>query len=149
MRHTILTFTLVKLCKRPKVNSKPTHFLNNGKIFPSLDDMTCSYQYPNQLQLLQGHWQAKRYWISRDLQKPDLSENNYNNTRNNMKSHIKNKKNRSISLWNSLYQHKQFLWGTNFFEQNHYWEVILNGKTIDQIMPSWGRSSINDKHTFQ
>ena len=109
VRHTFLTFTWVKLCKRPKVNSKPTHFLNNGKVFPSLDDMTCSYQYSNQLQLLQGHWQAKRYWISRDLQKPDLSENNYNNTRNNMKSHIKNKKNRSISLWNSLYQHKQFL----------------------------------------
>ena len=82
------------------MNSEPTRlptFMNNGK---ALDDMACSYQYPDQLQLLPGHWQAKRYWISWDLQKPNLLENNPNNTKNNMKSQIKIKKNRGISLWN-------------------------------------------------
>ena len=103
MRHTSLTFSWVKLCKRPEVNSEPTHFLtfmNNDKVFPSLHDIACSCQCSDQLQLLPRHWQAKKYWISRDLQKPHLIENNPNNTRNNMKSEIKNKKNRSISLWN-------------------------------------------------
>ena len=45
VRHTPLTFAWVKLYKRPEVNSEPTHFLNNGKTFPSLHDITCSYQY--------------------------------------------------------------------------------------------------------
>ena len=39
MRHNSLTFTWVKLSKRSEVNSEPTHFLNNGKAFNSLDDM--------------------------------------------------------------------------------------------------------------
>ena len=69
--------------------------MNNDKAFPSLDGMVCS----NQPQFLPGHWQAKKYWISWDLLKPNLLENNSNNSRNNMKSQIKNK-NRSISLWN-------------------------------------------------
>ena len=38
--------------------------------------------------------QAKRYWISWDLEKPNLLENNPNNTMNNMKSWIQNKKNK-------------------------------------------------------
>ena len=44
-KHTTLTFTWVKLYKRPGLNSEPTHlltFLNNGKAFPSLDGMACS-----------------------------------------------------------------------------------------------------------
>ena len=45
MRHTSLTFTWVKLRKRPEVNSEPTHFLNSDKAFLSLDDMACSYQF--------------------------------------------------------------------------------------------------------
>ena len=73
------------------MNNEPTHFLRKGKVFRSLDYMICSYQWPNQLQILRGHWQAKRYWISWDLQKPILLENNSNN-RNNMKSQIKKKK---------------------------------------------------------
>ena len=39
------------------------------------------------------------------LQKPSLLENNLSNTRNNMKSKIKNKKNGSISQWNYEYQY--------------------------------------------
>ena len=37
------------------MNSEPTHFLtfmNNGKAFPSLDGIACSYQCSDQLQLL-------------------------------------------------------------------------------------------------
>ena len=64
MRHNSLTFTRVKLSERSEVNSEPTHFLNNGKAFNSLDDMTCSYQCPEQLQFLPQHCQAKMYWIS-------------------------------------------------------------------------------------
>ena len=98
VRHTSLTFTWVDLCERAEVKSEPTHFLNNGKAFPSLDDMVYSYQCLDQLQLLPRHWQAKRYWISSDLQKPNLLENNSNNIRSVMKPQIKNKKNRGISL---------------------------------------------------
>ena len=39
------------------------------------------------------------------LQKPNLLENNLSNTRNDMKSKIKNKKNGSISQWNYEYQY--------------------------------------------
>ena len=40
----------------------------------------------------------EKSWISSDFQKPDLLENNPSNTRNNMKSQIKNKKNWSFNL---------------------------------------------------
>ena len=43
-----------------------------------------------------GNWQAKRYCISWDLKKPKLFKNNLNNTRNNVKSRIQNKKNAGI-----------------------------------------------------
>ena len=105
VRHTSLTFTWVKLCKRPEVTwNFYLTFLNNAindcKAFPSLDGMACSYPCHDQLQFLPEHWQAKRYWSSWDLQKLNLLENNSNNSRSNMKSQIKNKKNRSISSWN-------------------------------------------------
>ena len=77
--------------------------MNDGKAFSSSwhDGMTCSYQCPDQFQLLPGHYQAKTHWISRYPQKPNLLQNNTNDTRNNMKSQIKKKKNGgSISLWN-------------------------------------------------
>ena len=101
MRHTyVFNFSLSKTkCKRPEVNSEPTHFLtfmNNGKAFSSLDGMACSYQCSDQFQFLPGLWQAKRYWISWDPKKPNLFKNNLNNTRNNLKSQIQNKKNGGI-----------------------------------------------------
>ena len=90
---------------RCEVNSEPTWhswimiFMNvNGKgIFPGLDGMASSYSCHDQLQFLPGHWQAKRYRISWNIQKPNLLENNLSNSRDNMKSQIKNKKNRSRS----------------------------------------------------
>ena len=45
LRHTSLTFTWVKLCKRPEANSKSTRFLTfmtTGRSFPSLDVMAFS-----------------------------------------------------------------------------------------------------------
>ena len=39
--------------------------------------------------------------------------------------------------------------GANFFGQNIYGEVVLNGRTNNHIMPRWERSSINDKCVFQ
>ena len=48
--------------------------MNNGKTFPSLDSIACNNPWHDQLQLLPGHWQAKKYWISRDLQTPNLLE---------------------------------------------------------------------------
>ena len=83
------------------MNSESTHvlkFMNNGKTFPSLGGM--SYHYTKQLQLLLVHWEGKKYQISCDLQKFDLSENNASNIRNDMKSQIKNKMTGSISYWN-------------------------------------------------
>ena len=75
MRHTYLfNFYLSKIeCKRPEVNTEPTHFLtpmNNGRAFSSLDGMACSCQCSDQFQFLPEHWPAKRYWISWDFKKP-------------------------------------------------------------------------------
>ena len=71
-------------------------FMNNGKAFPSVNGRFFSNPCHSQLHLLPDHWQAERYWISSDLRKPNLFENNLNNSRNDLKS--ENKKNRSISL---------------------------------------------------
>ena len=99
----LFNFYLSKIkCKRPEVNTEPTHFptlMNNGKAFSSLDSMACSYQCSDQFQFLPGHWQAKKYWISWDLKTPNLFKNNLNNTRNNLKSQIQNKKT-MVELWN-------------------------------------------------
>ena len=65
---------------------------NNGKAFASLDGMACSNLWHDQPQSLQGHWQAKKYWTSSDLQIPNLLEKNFNNSRNNMKYKIKTKR---------------------------------------------------------
>ena len=48
-------------------------------------------------------------------------ENNPNNTRNNMKSQIKNKKDRSISLWSYSYQFRQ-----NFGLFYSKWQIANN-----------------------
>ena len=74
------------------MNSEPTHFLifiNNDKAFSSLDGMACNYHCSDQFQLRQ--WQAKSYWISWELEKPNLLENNPYNTKNNINSQIQNK----------------------------------------------------------
>ena len=54
MRYTSITFTWVKLFKRPEVNDKPTQFLNNGETFLSLDHMACSYQYATSIAKSKG-----------------------------------------------------------------------------------------------
>ena len=59
--------------------------------FPSLGDIQLPVSW--QLQLFSGHLQPKKSWISLDLKKPNLLGKNPNNTRNNMKIQIKNKKN--------------------------------------------------------
>ena len=48
--------------------------LVRGPPIPSVGKVACSYHCPDQLQLLLGHWQAKKPWSSWDLQKPDLLE---------------------------------------------------------------------------
>ena len=48
-----------------------------------------------------------------------------------------------------IFSEKRLSWGTNFFGQKNYGEVILNERTNDQVMPRCGRSFINDKYTFQ
>ena len=62
--------------------------MNNGKAFHSLDEVACSNPWHNKPQFLPGHWKAKKYWISEDLQKPNLLENNANNSRNNIESQM-------------------------------------------------------------
>ena len=96
MRHTYpFNFHPSKIkCKKPEVNSEPTHFLTFMN--SSLDAMTCSYQCSDQFQFLPGHWQEKRYWISLDLKKPNLFKSNLNNTRNNVRSQIQSKNNFGI-----------------------------------------------------
>ena len=101
MRHSSLSFTWIRVFKRPEVNSESTLFLifmNNGRVFTSLDALTCTCQCPDQFQLLPRHWQAKRCWISPDIHKFNLLENNPNKTRNNKKFQIENKENGSVGL---------------------------------------------------
>ena len=52
--------------------------MNTGKTFLNLDDMACSNPWHDQPQFLPGHREAKKY----------------------CQSQIKNKRNRSIELWN-------------------------------------------------
>ena len=70
--------------------------MNNGWAFSSLD----GNPWHDQPQFLPGQWQAKKCWISRDLQTSDLIDKNSNSSRSNMKSQIKSKKNKSVSLRN-------------------------------------------------
>ena len=79
VRHTSLTLTRIKSCKRSETtwHSWIMKFMNNGKAFPSLDGMTCSNLWHDQPQFLPGHWQAKKYWISWDLQTPNLLEKKF------------------------------------------------------------------------
>ena len=81
----------------------------------------------------------------------NLFKSNLNNTRNNMTSQFLFKK--KVELWNYQYQHfsKQgFSWGDkNFLGQKNCGEILLNWRTNDQIMPTFGRSFINDKWIFQ
>ena len=72
-------FYVVKLCKRPEMNSEPTHFFNKGKVFPSLDDMAFSYQCPE---------------TSTDFLRPSKTQfikNNTSNNRNNISLKLKTK----------------------------------------------------------
>ena len=39
--------------------------------------------------------------------------------------------------------------GANLFGQKIYGKVVLDRRTSDQIMPTWVRSSVNDKFIFQ
>ena len=74
--------------------------INKGKAFPSLDGMTGNYPRHDQFQFLPGHWKIQNVLDFLRPTKTNLSGNNSKSSRNNMKSQIKNKKSRSISLWN-------------------------------------------------
>ena len=58
VKQYLFNFYLSKIkCKRPEVNSEPTHFLtfmNNSKGFSNLGGMACSYQCSDQFQFLPG-----------------------------------------------------------------------------------------------
>ena len=77
------------MCKTPELNSEPTHFLTFMKKCKPLMAW----------QIYQTNFSFYEYWISLDLQKPNLLENNPSNTRNKKKCQIKNKKNRGSILW--------------------------------------------------
>ena len=70
--------------------------MNNGKIFSSFGGMQLLL---SSLSLYQGI-EGKMYWISWDLRKPDLLENNTSNTKKKIKPQIKNKMKRSTNFWN-------------------------------------------------
>ena len=116
------------------MNNEPAHFrtfMNNGKAFPNLGGMQPISQCLEQLQLLSGHWQAKRYWISWDLQKLNLLENNLSNNKNNMKSQIKNKKTRKykfaklpIPTLNKILSNTYYLFYWKEQIMNNYHKII-------------------------
>ena len=136
VRHTYrFNFYLSKIkFKRPKstMNQPICHFLtlmNNGESFSSLDGMGYSYQCPDQFQYLPGLWQAKRYGISWDLKTPNLFKNNLNNTRNNVRPQIQNRKNGGIG--ELLITLNKIIWnqGTYFVVtmNNHLKIISVNG----------------------
>ena len=114
------------------MNQPICHFLtlmNNGESFSSLDGMGYSYQCPDQFQYLPGLWQAKRYGISWDLKTPNLFKNNLNNTRNNVRPQIQNRKNGGIG--ELLITLNKIIWnqGTYFVVtmNNHLKIISVNG----------------------
>ena len=68
-----------------------------------------------------------------------------------------------FSVWAFSHKHSRFtgqqqekwevifllLMGDKLFGQRTHGEVIVNGRTNDQIIPSWGKSFRNDKCIFQ
>ena len=66
-----------------------------------------------------------------------------------MNSQIQKKKKKEEEWWNCGITNKLLMRGQNLFLQKTYEEVVLNWRTNDQIMPSFGRSFINDKCIFQ
>ena len=53
-------------------------------------------------------------------------------------------------VWEDFFQKKASHEGTRtFLGKKNYGEVVLNRRTIDKIMPRFGRSFINDKCIFQ
>ena len=137
------------------MSTEPTHFLNlvnNGKVFSSLDDMTCSYQCSDQFQFLAGHWQAKVLDFLRPWKNPvNLFKNNLNKTRNNSLK-FKKKKWWNCGIINTnIFPKTSFSCGDkNIFGHKYYEEVVLNWRTNDHIMPRFGRSFIiNNKCIFQ
>lgn len=88
MKHTSLTFTWIKLWKRPEVNRELIQFLtfmNNVKVYPSLDGMATSglISFSSTTELASQNILD----FLRPL-KSSLFEKNPNNTRKNMKSQI-------------------------------------------------------------
>ena len=45
-------------------------------------------------------------------------------------------------VWEEFFSKEAFYGGKTFFGKNIYGEIILNGRTNDQIMLKWGRSFI-------
>ena len=45
--------------------------------------------------------------------------------------------------YGGIFPQKSFSWGTKVFRQKIYGEFIVNGRTNDQIMPGWERSTVN------
>ena len=75
VRHTYLfNFSLSKvICKKTKVNSEPTHFLtfmNNGKAFPSLNQMTCSYSAQAKFSFYEGTDKPRRIGFFKTFKNP-------------------------------------------------------------------------------
>ena len=70
----LFNFYLSKIkCKRPEVNTEPTHFptlMNNGKAFSSLDSMACSYQCSDQFSFYQGTDKPKNIGFLETLKHP-------------------------------------------------------------------------------
>ena len=73
--------------------------MNNGKAFPEIEWHSATRTKIN-FNFYQGTGKPKGIGFLESFQKPNFLENNPNNSRNNKKSQIKNRNNRSISLWN-------------------------------------------------
>ena len=103
VRHTYLfNFYLSKIkCKRPEVNSEPTHFqtlMNDGKAFSSLDGTQLPVTWPVSVStktlISQGIGSLET------LKSPaNLFRSNLNNTKNNM-SKTQKKKKKKKGWWN-------------------------------------------------
>ena len=155
VRQYLFNFYVNKIkCKRPEMNNEPTHFLtfmNNSKAFSSLDGLACSYQCSDQFRFLPGHWSVKRYWISWDLEKPNSFKKNLNNTRNNIKSQILNKKNGGIvelliPKLNKIISNQGYLFRCNYEKSSQsnqctWCSPLKYGRIFSKKSFSWGDKS--------
>ena len=87
----------------------------------------------------------KWFWVSWDLQKPDILENNTTNSGNNVKFQINNKKKWNISFWSYTKQNKQLSVLTYFIVWENNEKSSWNNQSTWCLPPKYERDIFQKK----